>query len=254
MINAKRVEKDQVDPIFEITNDAQNLILITSLYRYADMLKKFGFNVQPTSKKSLLKLKELSLEKKKEIYEGYNQGYKWLSPLAEQASAGLNFSAGFERACAQAYLDPYELEADESFWKTIRSGDVIEIYGLDMKQLYRGMNFYNYSQYSLSDFAVHEWYVLWERPKRVIDQLVEAFNFVVGCKVDSHSLNISKHVLRETLNVSEEEYFKPRACLMEFATAGVLRNKSDGSVGGVICSSRGEIIAEGNEALTIDFV
>ena len=166
----------------------------------------------------------------------------------------MTLSPSVERNCAERALDSCGLKAHEDFWKTFGDDQIIEIYGLDMIQLYRGFNFYKYCGYSLLDISVFEWYVLWERPRKVIEQMAQQTNYVIENCFPVYRLQLPRHVLRETHNTGLTDLFTPRACIAEFLNMGALTKDFTTGSQGFICTAHGELIAEGPEAMHFDFI
>jgi hypothetical protein len=136
----------------------------------------------------------------------------------------------------------------------LEDGHVIEIYGEEMIQLYRSLSFFNYCGYSLLDISINEWFVLWERPKQVIQAMNDHVREAFSQNIDAKKLQIPRHVLRETMNTGDTVPFVPRACLVEFQYIGSLRKSPLGNPCAFICSASGEVIATGSEAMSIAFV
>jgi hypothetical protein len=131
---------------------------------------------------------------------------------------------------------------------------VIEIYGHDMIQLYRSLTFFQYCGYSLLDISVFEWYVLWERPRMVVDKMIDYAKVYLTTKHPTAKFDVPRHVLRETMDTGLTSPFNVRACIVDFKNIASLSKGLSPEPGGFICTATGEIIAEGSDALNIQFV
>lgn len=231
----------------------ENQSVLESIDRLVAALASFSIYPAKYSQHSLEQLNLLSSEKKIAIAEGFNLTSEWLESAVSEG-IDLRVSKETEKKCALKALKHFGLKVSDDLWNTIEDDEVIEIYGRDMRQLYRGLNFFKVCGYSLLEISVYEWYVLWERPKQVIQKMAEQTNYVIENAIPVHCFNLPKHILRETLNSIGSEYFIPRACIAEFLHIGATLGEHSSRVEGFMCTARGEIIAEGSEALSIGFV
>jgi hypothetical protein len=238
-----------VDPV-DILKDKENERLLSAVTRFAKLLSRLGYMVNPYSETSLKKLSETSAEKKSQITSYYENSLQWMEPDPQ-----LPFE-DMENLFLRRALDHYGLEASEEFWRTMENGQIIELYGEDMVQLYRNSHFYAITGYSLLDISLYEWFLLWDRPKHAMEQVAEHAKRVLTTYVPVQKFSVPKHIIREIYQSNLTEPFVPRAQMADFLYIGSLRaSRADARLQkGLICSSYGEVIAVGSEALSVSFV
>lgn len=250
----KRISPE-LNHLESISSHPDNAELLGTLKTFSDLLKSCGIERAVSSPDSLMALSQLTAARKKEIQIGFQLNINFCLPVLKAAEGtAFHVSHETEKECLKNVLDYHDFEVSDEFWKTLDNDQVIEIYGQDMKQVYRGLNFYKYTGYSLLDVSVFEWFVLWERPKMVVQMMMEQSQNVLEHDLKCFKFQIPRHVLRETKDTGLNADFVPRACMLEFQHCGVVKNSKDPLKKGFICTSLGEIIAEGEEALNINFV
>jgi hypothetical protein len=246
------LEIEKSSPRFApIITDPVNAGLLETLTRYARLLRVWGHEVRVYSESSLLKLNELPSEKKEQIRSYYENACEWIAPTEPLLPPGVEREKVFLRRA----LAFYDLEISDDFLSTLEPGQIVEVYGDDMVQLYRSSNFYQITGYSLLDISVYEWFVLWERPGIVLEKAMHYTKSMILGYIPVKRLEIPSHVIREIHNSHLTSEFEPRAAVAEFLFMGtVTSRKAPGQPRGFVCTSRGQLIAVGNEALTIAVV
>lgn len=94
-------------------------------------------------------------------------------------------------------LDFFGLEISESAMTHIGPDDIIEVYDENSTQLYRSLNFFKTSGYSLEDLLMNEWYVLWERPQSIINKLMYVMQSILKGEKEIIPFDVPKHIVRE---------------------------------------------------------
>lgn len=239
----------------QILNAPENYSLLETLKEFSALLAKAGIKIAVSSPRSLMELNNLTPERKKQIEDAFRLSIQWLGPVLNEPQIGeFKVSVETEKKALKNALSFYRLRVSDDFLDTIQEDHLVEIYSAEGKQIYRGLNFYKYTGYSLLDVSVFEWFVLWERPKLINQMMFEQSMTVVKNDLPLYRFQIPRHVSRETLNTEHDENFVPRACVVEFLHCGSLKSLGGEFEGGIICTARGGIIAEGDEALDIEFV
>ncbi|MNT65143.1 hypothetical protein D3C72_2031010 [compost metagenome] len=128
---------------------------------------------------------------------------------------------------------------------------VVEIYGPNMIQLYRSVNFYQYSSYSLLDLSAFEWFVLWDRPRAVTEKLMNVAHEVLTDFVPLRKLDLPIHILREIRDTGLTGNFIPRAVLHKPGFVASVRTHLSSAPVGLVFMSKGDVIAIGDETLKI---
>lgn len=250
---AVEIQKFDVQPE-TILNDPLNLKLLETLTRFSNLLKTYNFDVKVYSEKSLKKLNEMPEKRKAEICEYYQNWINWIESEDSQEIEEI------EKVCLKKALDLFELEVSDDFLKTLQKGQIVEVYGEDMIQLYRSLNFFKITSYSLLDITVFEWYLLWNRPSKAIQETLNDLNEVITSYVPVKKFQIPKQLIEENYNTGlATEPFTKRAIMAQFLNAGSLSAKGN-KMGhllppkGFICSSFADVIAMGDEASNIQFI
>ncbi|MGE0633992.1 MAG: hypothetical protein AB7O96_16375 [Pseudobdellovibrionaceae bacterium] len=234
--------------------DPVNLKLLNTLAKFSDLLTHYGYDVRVSSVSSIRKLKEIPFEYKQGIITSFETWCSFIQPVAGEGQVE-NPMEDIEVKFLRRALDFYGLRMSSEFWASLDKDSLIELYGENMIQLYRSLNFFKYSGYSLLDLSVHEWYVLWERPKRVIDDMNAHVNIVMREYVSIKKFETPRHILRETYNTGQTEPFVPRAIFVDFKNIGSLEDaNAPGVVKGLVVTSKAQIAAEGADAFNIQFV
>jgi hypothetical protein len=236
----------------EILKSAENKKLLGILSRFAKLLKYYGYNVNTYSEGSLKKLNEVPCEKKEQMSAFFENWSNWIDPEKNTVPV-----EDIEKHCLQKALDFYNLEISEEFWKTLEKDQIVEFYGEDMVQLYRSLSFFKVTGYSLLDISVFEWYVLWQRSAKAIEETMNNAQQVIKNYIPFKKFEIQKQLVHEVYDVNGESDFVPRTVLAEFMYVGSVTKKNlfDAfAVRGVICSSRAQIFSLGGAESNIRFI
>jgi hypothetical protein len=151
-------------------------------------------------------------------------------------------------------LEYFNFKMKNHSWETTAKNEIIEIYNHEGIQLYRSLNFFTTCGYSLLDLCVNEWYVLWERPRRVIDQLAEIVaDLFAGKKAGDSTVYVPRHLIRETYDDGTTQPFQPRSILVEFKNIYPTYSADD-RINGFIATSTAQVVSIGDEALQLDFI
>lgn len=85
-------------------------------------------------------------------------------------------------------------------YQTLTKDKIVEIYNMDLIQIYRSLNFFNLCSYNLFELLTHEWTELYERSIQVNNLLFEAGTKLTGrpYSLEPVSLrHIPRHIMRE---------------------------------------------------------
>lgn len=232
--------------------DSNNLdvLLLRHIEKYAQLLHIRGYNIRTTSYASLQKLKTVSSNKKLQLCSDFERKIKDL----EFAIEGELTEKDFYFHSLKRALDHFGYWVHDDFWKTLNKNQIVEFYGENMTQLFSSSNFFQYCGYSLLDLCLYEWFTLWERPKKILDGMHSFVANVTSDVVPKVPFNVRKHILREVYNTGNTEPFDPRATLVEFNYIGSLMRGLNPTPQGFIVTCTAEIVAEGDDALNIQFV
>ncbi len=234
----------------KILQDSKNVRLFEAMERFAQRVRKLGYPVETHSELSLKKVILASEEAKLKLASDFESWSEWIEPL-DPTTPSENHLNLLMRALAK-----HGYEVDDEFIKTIKHDQIVEFYNEDMIQLYRSINFFEISGYTLLDMSVFEWFVLWDRPKQIRKKIAEELNESLKTYIPVKRFLTPRHVIREIYDTSNSKAFVPRVSLAEFLHLGSLRPSrfSGNSKKGFICTSYGQLLAVGEEAKTIQCI
>ncbi|MGE0632591.1 MAG: hypothetical protein AB7O96_09300 [Pseudobdellovibrionaceae bacterium] len=234
VLKSSNMPPHQIDMV-----DPSNAVLLQALEDYATAAYRLGYFNPIFSKKSLAQLNVISVEKKQEIASFLRLCIEWFSQCEfEQMKEN-------ETPFLLVALERYGLEVDEELLATIDHDTVIEVYSENMVQLFRSFGLLKLTGYSIMDLSVFEWYMLWERPSLVIEQMQADIGFVMRNEIPFKRFDVVRHILKETFDTGLTEPFVPRAGFVDFQYIGCLKRKTPTAPRAFICTGKGSVIAEG---------
>lgn len=254
-VNSNFLQKHKDQFINKVTYDFESRLLIETLENFSILASRYGYSVHPYSARSLQKLSTLPEERKISIRLFYENWISWIEP-EDSSTHEIQIDLEKEKSFLKRALDHYNLRVHDDFWATLQTGQLIEIYGTDMVQIYRNLEFLRYCSYSLLDISVFEWYNLWTRPTQILEAMLKCAEQAMNHPTPVLPYSVPRHVLRETQPATLDEPQPRIACLVDFHHIGSVFNKFgfDLSPRGAIATSSGEIISIGDEASKIQFV
>lgn len=231
------------NPIVETFSSGVDRDLIESCQQFSRLLSTFEILVPPISAKAIASLPALPVEKKTQAVQFLSHWITWIKSSLEQ-NKHLRYD---ERKTLKKALEHYGLSVHDDFWKTIDRDHIIEVYSSDMRQIYRSINFFQVTGYSLLDLMTFEWFTLWERPKPIKEEL-----FRITTKFSSEFIPVSPvgvpvHLLMETMDTGLTEPFMPHSCLVDFQFIGSLTNTQSGNLAGFIATAKARVLEVGED-------
>lgn len=218
---------------------------INELYR---ILAAAGIHVRPFTPKGLQALLTIDEDKKYKILQDLTN---WKNILLSSEEYLNQVS---EKNLASKALDYFKFKLKNHDWQETSTHDIIEIYNPQGIQLYRSLNFFGVCGYSLLDLCVREWFVLWERPKSVINAIHNVVQDVLSGQKKDTAVNIGSHLIRETYDDGTTQPFQPRITLVEFGNIYPAYNDDYSKIIGFMITSSGKPLSIGAEATTVDFI
>ncbi len=237
----------------DVLHSMENRRLLLALDQFAKLLTKYGYQVEVYSPKSLIHLNTISAEKKDSIAVYYENWSRWITPDASEVF-NIPISEEKEKAFLKYALDHYGLEVSDDFIDTIKTDQVIKVYGADIVQIYRSLNFFKHCGYPLLDISIYEWYALWARPAKIIEKMQEEAMKTLENATTVRKMNVPKHVTREIMDSENAPLFIPSASVVDFKYIGCLKKNNIHKPSAFICSATAEITGRGVEAANIQFV
>jgi len=172
-------------------------------------------------------------------------------------SADIDLDNVDEIVLANKALEYFNFRLKDYNWETTARDEIIEIYNPEGIQLYRSLNFFKTCGYSLLDLCVNEWYILWERPKSIVEKMHKVVGELLSGKKADHAMNVEPHLIRETYDDGTTQPFYPRTAVVEFGNIYPLYSngidKANGIIGFVV-TSRGKLISVGDDAMKLAFI
>jgi hypothetical protein len=124
------------------------------------------------------------------------------------------------------------LKCDENFIKSLKDGDIVEIYSTDNKQLFANFEFFSLSNYSLLDMVSHTWDDLFERNADITKNLGGIIYNAMMNASQSQSYAVKPHVVREKLSNERQSF------VIHMGELAPCFSLSDGTRAGMIHSLR----------------
>ena len=224
-----------------------NQRLLASLENWAQALKTQGVEKEITSRDSLLKIQELDEAQVEAIIEFSQANADIINSFHSKERV-------LEKSLLLKALNYFGLVADDRIWNVMDDDSVVEIYGPNMKQLYRSVNFYQYSSYSLLDLAAFEWFYLWDRPKAVTEMMMVQAKQVLAEFTPVMPMTAPVHYMREIRDTGLSGKFVPRAILFSPGHVGSVKMPLSSAPVGLMCMSKGDVIAVGNDTFKVGIV
>jgi hypothetical protein len=95
-------------------------------------------------------------------------------------------------------LEVYNLEPLDDVTRFFDEGDIIEIYDLEFKQLFRNLTFFKFCSYDSFTLYTKPFYELYSRPEHVNQQILKLFNYGVFNFKKTEKFAVEVHFLKET--------------------------------------------------------
>jgi len=229
-------------------------LLISQLEGISAKIFDLGYPSRPYSRKSLQIYALMSATKKIEFKRQLDSMVKLLNVYNPDKNAAYDIHP--EESAIDLALKFFGLEMRDDFWKVVSQNDILEIYNIDQIQIFRTLNFFKITGYSLLDMLTIEWFELWHRSSLVLQNFMKFSNDVYQSKLGPgvHPVNLPEHVVKEIYNTYELTEFSERIALAKFKFMCPLYAPGSSAVQGVILSSQGRLLALGQESQALSFI
>lgn len=158
-----------------------------------------------------------------------------------------------EKAEILMALKFFGMELRDDIWKHISPDEIIEIYDDSDIQIFRSLNFFKISSYSLLDLLTHEWFHLWERPKSVLDQMMNLMGRLHSSIDTVEQAGIPTHILKEILEDKENGISSRKSVQIDFNVACPLY-KIGGGRSGYIVTCKAKVLDQGESVDKVHFI
>jgi hypothetical protein len=217
---------------------------IDDIYR---LLQRASVPVRPYTTKSVNILLGLGEDTRKMILQRLQS---WKTILE---SPNVSLENVDEKILVDKALGYFNFNLKNHDWDNTSHDEIIEIYNLEGIQLYRSLNFFQTCGYSLLDLCVNEWFVLWERPRAVVEKISKTIEGLITGQKTNPTVEIPPHLIRETYDDGTTQPFCPRAAVVEFKNIYPAYGNS-GEIIGFVVTSKGRLISIGDDAMKMDFI
>ncbi len=183
----------------EILNTTLNMSLLENLLiDITQLLTNKSIVVRPFSSESLKQYSSLLPTQKDLITQQLKNYYSLLQQITKLNSENPNsISIQEEISHVKLALKHFNLKCINDDYSFIQKGDLIEIYSLDMIQLYRNIEFFRQCSYDLLTLVTFEWPVLYERSKLITNNIVTRARQIMTTAHKAEPYLIPVHTLKE---------------------------------------------------------
>lgn len=242
---------------FEIEKGQLGSALALDITHHIDhahgLLLKSGYPTRAYTKSAVETLLSFNQEKQLQVLENAKKLIGVLNSF-EDFQPEIENEVVNEVALTKRALSAFGLHVTDDTWEDKAKDCIIEIYSHQGVQLHRSMNFFKTCGYSLLDLCVNEWYVLWERPSKVMEQLNEIVGQVMtGSYRASTEMAVRPHIVRETYDDGTTQPFLPRSIVVQFRDMFPTFN-AHGEISGFVVTSEARVLNVGDEALKLGFI
>lgn len=225
----------------ELLKVPENVELLEATFQYTELVNSFGYQMQAFSPSSLRDLANLENQKKLTIANTFRSLFAEAAPFLNRESANI--------LLLEKTLKNHRLLQNKEMFDSFDNQSLIEIYSGDMRQIFRSMNFYEYTNYSMLDLFSYEWWVLWQKPSLIVKTLTEYAEKVIREKLPITQVDIKPFLNIESLNTGATEPFIPRSVLVSDFNIGYLEKEYFSRDEFFMCTTKAKIVSTGTSAL-----
>jgi hypothetical protein len=230
--------------------------LLEALRDISRVASWFNIEVPAYSYLALENFSKVSPDLYPKVVESVCQYREVLQSIPRPESTNPFYSSELDTRILEKALDFFKLRIPGELTNLIEDGDCLEIYDLNMIQIYRNLNFFRTCGYSMLDLTLAPWYNLWQRPQAIEKMMGERIENVFTKPVGPIPTNIPTHIIRElyTMDGSRGDPARARATLVNFKYLSPAFEFKTGKLGGLVATCKAEVIALGPEAEKIHFI
>ncbi|RYZ92078.1 MAG: hypothetical protein EOP06_05350 [Proteobacteria bacterium] len=162
------------------------------VYSIRSHLTKYGLKKRAFSKNNISRFSELPFQSRYEIVLRL-RAYQALCQDGEDCGFG---ALEDPKALLRFVAFRLRVNTPEDFLAALAPGDIVEIFDFDGEQVYRNINFFEISDYTLDEIFGSSWDLLYERSKSVTKKIFERVEVAAktrGCI----PFDIPEHYMRE---------------------------------------------------------
>lgn len=185
----------------ELGSQSQRIIHLCE--EIAEVLSRVEIRLKPTSEKSLLQLSTLE----EPVLSGIEAGLGFYRDVIQSISRTPDLSTALEIELLEKAFGKLGVRPKSSRWRTlIQSGQLIEIYNLEMVQVYRNFEFFKQCSYDLLTLVTFPWNSLYLRPSSVTKALYARAQQILESTQETTHYHLPPHVLKENLPNSRKVF------------------------------------------------
>lgn len=184
-----------MNPQVKLSHSSETQRVLTLLESYADLLYYKGHAVQPYSQTSIRKLLSLNEEQRRQ-FNARLQRFNTMMSGALDVEVAHKDDRYFIELCAKRM----GLIFDKGVYDILKPGDVVEIYNVDLIQVFRNFAFFDVCSYTLLDLMNYEFFELYDRSQLINHYILEATSSIGkrGFDLSPVSLqHVPRHLLQE---------------------------------------------------------
>ncbi len=192
---------------------------------YCALVNQFGFNVLPHRDWKVLNFEKCSLLQKKRAILYLDANLEILKECIASGENPKNSARLLWRILKKIKATP-----ESDIFDKISEGDVIEVYLDDHTQIFRNLEFFNHTSFTIDELLCGTWYKLYKRDFiSTLKMMKMAFRILTGTLQTTTAWNVPPHIFDE---VGSSESLKQ---LIELKYLSPLKN--NGKRIGAICTS-----------------
>lgn len=195
------------------------------------------------------KIHELTAEERKRVVDSLRM-MKFLYSSLQIAPEPESYS---EKDLMDRALSFFGFRIKKDGRDLIGENDIIEIYDASGVQVYRSLNFFRTSGYTLEDLLLNEWHKLWERPQFIVDSIFSEIREILSGEKEILSIKTPDHIVKEILpNRDGNTTHRLLKIHLKFATA--LYTKNSDEIAGFLATSTCEPIGDESLSKQVHFI
>jgi hypothetical protein len=184
-----------MNPQIKQSHSMETQRVLTLLEGYADLLYFKGHSVQPYSQTAIRKLLSFNEEQRRQ-FDVRLQRFNTMMSGNVDVEVAHKDDRYFIELCAKRM----GLIFDKGVYDTLKTGDVVEIYNVDLIQVFRNFAFFDVCSYTLLDLINYEFFELYDRSQLINHYILEATATLSKRAYDLSPLSLQhvpKHLLQE---------------------------------------------------------
>lgn len=196
---------------------------------YCDLIKSFGYKAKPYRNSGVLKFESCKIEQRTRAIAYLDANIELLKECVAQGDNPRNSAQMLWRILKKIKAVP-----ENDIFDKIAQGDVVEVYLDDHIQIYRNLEFFNYTSFTIDELLCGTWYKLYKRDfLPSLKMMKMAFKLLTKRLNKTTPWNVPEHIFDE---IGSEENLR-HSILLKYLSP--LTNQ--GKMVGAICISHAKL-------------